>query len=273
MKRVAYVTCAETQGFDDEWELVLSAWLAADIEGTRVDWADPGVDWAAFDAAVVRSAWNYIDRRDAFVAWAHRVGGQTRLFNSAEVIERNTDKTYLRELSDLGVPIVPTHWSADDVPEWDEYVVKPSISANARDTIRTADRDEVVAFARRLEESGQTVMIQPYIPTVEHEGEMSMLYFGEHFSHAVRRHPMLTDTKIDDQNKAALRDPDDDQFALAERVLKAVTDDLLYARVDIVRMPSGEPVLMELELTEPYLFLRYEFEAPGLLAQALSDRL
>ncbi|GAB3889378.1 hypothetical protein GCM10027612_31620 [Microbispora bryophytorum subsp. camponoti] len=138
-----------------------------------MNWLDPRVDWSEFDAAVVRSPWDYIDRRDEFVAWAHRVESVTRLFNPAPVIEWNTDKTYLRT---LGVPTVPTHWPTQggdpgaDLPDWDEFVVKPAISAGARDTVRTADRGAAAGHAATLLAAGRTVMVQPYIPSVEQEG-------------------------------------------------------------------------------------------------------
>ncbi|WP_066948667.1 ATP-grasp domain-containing protein [Microtetraspora fusca] len=270
--KVAYVTFADPLGHDDERETALAAWLGEGVQGTPVRWDDPEADWASFDAAVVRSAWDYIERRDEFVAWAHRVGGLTRLLNPASVLEWNTDKTYLR---DLGVPTVPTHWSHEGIPKWEEYVVKPAISAGARDTIRTADRAVAEAHAARLAAEGRTVMVQPYLESVEHEGELSLLYFGGEFSHAVRRHPMLAGggEELDLNNRATLRDPDVDQFELAELVLSKVSEPLLYARVDLVRMPDGEPVLIELELTEPYLFLRYELDAPGLFARALAAML
>ncbi|MEW9532302.1 RimK family alpha-L-glutamate ligase [Microbispora sp. NPDC049125] len=271
--KVAYVTTAHPVARnDDEREVALAAWLGAGIEGSPVAWDDPEADWASFDAAVVRSAWNYVDRRDEFLAWTRRAQAATRLFNPASVLEWNTDKTYLRE---LGVPIVPTHWAepGGELPDWDEYVVKPTVSASARGVVRTADRQAAAGHVAKLAGEGHAVMVQPYIEAVEREGELSLMYFGGEFSHAVRRHPMLTGVAIDVDNRATLRDPDDDQFALAERVLATVKEPLLYARVDVVRMPDGEPVLMELELAEPYLFLRYELAAPDMFAQALAGLL
>ncbi|GIH24307.1 ATP-grasp domain-containing protein [Acrocarpospora phusangensis] len=269
--KVAYVTW---DGPDDEREPVLAAWLGADIEGAPVRWDDPAADWSSFDAAVVRSTWDYTHRRDEFTAWARRAGAATRLLNPATVLTWNTDKTYLR---DLGVPIVPTHWTAVDIPVWDEYVVKPAISAGARDTIRTRDRQQAEAFAVELESQGRTIMVQPYLPTVEHEGELSLLYFNGQFSHAVRRNPMLPPQGVSasatELTRYSLRDPDDDQFELAEQVLGQVAEELLYARVDLVRMPDGEPVLIELELTEPYLYLEAELDAPDMFAKALADML
>ncbi|WP_285776235.1 hypothetical protein [Microtetraspora sp. NBRC 13810] len=264
---MAYVTFADPDGHDDERETVLAAWAEAGIAGRAVRWDDPEADWGSFQAAVVRSTWDYVRRRAEFTAWAHRAAGLTRLLNPAPVIERNTDKTYLRE---LGVPVVPTHWTDTGLPLWDEYVVKPAISAGARDTIRTADREEAARHAAALRSGGRTPMIQPYLPMVEAEGETSLVYFGRVFSHAVRRSAMLSGSAAGVDNvRAALRDPAPDQLELAGRVLAGIPGDLLYARVDLVRLAGGEPALMELELTEPYLYLRWAPGSADRLAAAL----
>ncbi|MDP9845867.1 ATP-grasp domain-containing protein [Streptosporangium lutulentum] len=270
----AYVTFADADGSDDEKEIALAAWGEVGITGRAVRWDDPAVDWAAFDVVVVRTPWDYVYRRAEFVSWAHRVESVTRMLNPAAVLERNTDKTYLR---DLEAPTIPTSWVAPgepvEFPILDEYVVKPAISAGARGTIRTGDRKKAEAHVAQLVAEGQTAMIQPYLDMVEAEGETSLLYFGGRFSHAVRRNPMLAAgvTGHDEESaRAELRAPDPDQLALAERVLGEFPD-VLYARVDLVRLADGTPVLIELELTEPYLFLRYAPEAAANLARALAE--
>ncbi|MDH2425218.1 hypothetical protein [Sphaerisporangium sp. TRM90804] len=263
--KIAYVTY---DGPDDDRDVLLAVWERAGIEGRAVHWDRPDVRWADFDAAVVRSTWDYITRRDAFVEWAHRAAGETRLLNPAGVIERNTDKVYLR---DLGVPVVPTHWVAPGEPvtlpdwdgEWKEYVVKPSVSSGARSTIRTTDQAVAREHAARITAGGLTAMIQPYLTMVEDEGETSLIYLGGRFSHARRRNAMLaTGPNRPAGNHVATlaRDPAPDQLALAERVLAEVPETLLYARVDLVRLPDATPALIELELVEPYLYLS---EAPG----------
>ncbi|WP_043631646.1 ATP-grasp domain-containing protein [Nonomuraea candida] len=270
MTTCAYATYADFDG-DDEREPVLAAWRAAGIEGRVERWDDPAVDWSGYDAVVVRSVWDYILRREEFLAWARGVESVTRLLNPYTVIEANTDKTYLR---DLGVPTVPTHWSSRDLPDWPEYVVKPSVSGGARDTTRTADRGEAAALAAALEATGRTPMVQPYLDMVESEGETSLLYFNGRLSHAVRRTPMLVPGMgVDDNARAQLRTPAPDQVELAEKVLAAVPHDLLYARVDLVRLPGGAPAVIELELTEPYLFLGYDPSAAANFAAALRELL
>jgi hypothetical protein len=271
MANCAYVTFADPDGHDDEREPVLAAWRASGLSAHAERWDDPAVDWSSYDAVVVRSVWDYVDRRAEFVAWAYEVERVTRLLNPAAVMAANTEKTYLRE---LGVPIVPTHWSARSLPYWSEYVVKPAISASARDTIRTTDRARAQAHAAGLEAAGRTPMVQPYLDMVESEGETSLLYFNGRFSHAVRRTAMLTPGRSGADNvRAQPRTPAPDQVELAGRVLAAVGRPLLYARVDLVRLPDGAPVLIELELTEPYLYLGSEPRAAGNLTAALRETL
>ncbi|MEV4176126.1 hypothetical protein [Nonomuraea sp. NPDC049709] len=266
----AYATFAEPDG-DDERDLVLAAWWEAGIEGRVERWDDPAVDWSSYDAVVVRSVWDYILRREEFLAWARGVESVTRLLNPYAVLESNTDKTYLRG---LGVPTVPTHWSSQDLPDWPEYVVKPTVSGGARDTTRTADRAEAARLAAALEAKGHTPMVQPYLDMVESEGETSLLYFNGRLSHAVRRNPMLVPgMTIDDNARAQLRTPAPDQVELAEKVLAAVPHVLLYARVDLVRLSDGTPAVIELELTEPCLFLGYEPSAAASFAKALAELL
>ena len=93
--------------------------------------------WDNTDAVVLRETWDYADDRDAFLAWLHRIAGQTLLLNPADVVEWNTDKRYLRELADAGMPVVPTLF-LEPGAAWDAWlpagehadiVVKPAVSA------------------------------------------------------------------------------------------------------------------------------------------------
>lgn len=273
--KIAYVTY---DGPDDDRDVMLAHWRESGVDGTAVRWDDPGAAWDAFDAAVVRSTWDYVERRGEFLAWARRASAVTRLLNPASVIERNTDKTYLRDLAAVGVPTVPTSWVGPGyeprLPSFEEYVVKPAVSAGARDTVRTSVASEAARHAGRIAAKGGTAMVQPYLRMVEEEGELSLLYFGGRFSHAVRRPAMLA--RDDGRPRAnhvgaELRAPAPDQVALAEKVLGEIAEPLLYARVDLVRLPDGTPALIELELTEPYLYLSGAPGAVGRFTDALRE--
>ena len=112
--------------------------------GVRVDaprWDDDAIDWERYDAAVVRTTWDYTGRRDAFVAWAGDVARVTSLWNPADVLRWNTHKSYLIELEERGAPVVPTAWlgQGDDIDlvallaarGWDRAVLKPTVGAGS----------------------------------------------------------------------------------------------------------------------------------------------
>ena len=248
----------------------MDAAAARGLEAEIVVWDDDKVDWSAYDTVVVRSCWDYLDRRDAFLAWAAQV---PNLFNPPDVLTWNTDKVYLRELADAGVPVIDTRWDVrrgDDLPhsgaDLDEWVVKPSISGGSKDTARWDDPDDVYAHSEELLAAGRTVMVQPYIPSVDSEGETALIFFGGRFSHAIRKGPLLErDEGVrqdrDQREVITHRAPTAAQHDVAQQVLAALpsslghADSLAYARVDLVTDTAGQPQLIELELAEPSLFL------------------
>ncbi|MFI2712467.1 RimK family alpha-L-glutamate ligase [Micromonospora sp. NPDC018662] len=289
--RVALVTCAALPDLDPDDRLVLGPLAARGVAVEIAVWDDPAVDWSRYDLVLLRSPWDYALRRDDFVAWARTV---PTLVNPADVVAWNTDKRYLAELSGAGVPTVPTAWVAPGeswtAPADGEYVLKPAVSAGSQDTGRydLADpehRELASAHLRRLGDAGRVAMVQPYLDAVDTDGETALLFLagpdGLAFSHAIRKGPMLTGP---DRGEAALykeeridaRTATDAQRAVAGKVLAAVpggTDRLLYARVDLIPGPDGGPVLVELELTEPSLFVGYAEGAPDRLADAVLTHL
>ncbi len=287
---IALVTCREVPELDSDTRLLVDPLAALGISAMPAVWDDPNIDWSVFDLTVVRSPWDYIHRRSEFLAWANRV---PRLANPADVIEWNTDKRYLQELAGSGVPVVQTIWLQPEQP-WTfptngEWVVKPAVSLASLDTGRYrlddgSQRGLAVDHVRRLQLAGRTVMVQPYLAGVDTEGETSLVYVGGAFSHAMRRRAVLDgpDTGLDRRFQhdweAGLRiqRPTRAQSALAEQVLAAVPggpERLLYARVDLLPGPEGAPVLIEIELTEPVLFLGHAAGAADRFAAAIAARI
>jgi hypothetical protein len=272
--KVAIATAAEFPDLDDDGPVLLAALARRGIEAEPAVWTDAQVDWASYDLVVVRSTWDYAPRRDEFVAWAQRVGSVTRLANPAPVIEWNTDKTYLRALEAAGLPVVATDWLVPGdtfaPPAQGEYVVKPAVSAGSKDTdrFRAGDHDELaVAHAAAILASGRTVMVQPYLHEIDTVGETALLYIAGDFSHAIRKGPLLTPAGgptegLYKEEQIEERTPSPAELEVGERVLDALAGlapagrtDLLYARVDLVPGHEGEPMLIELELAEPSMFL------------------
>jgi len=281
------VTCAELPGLDADDRLVLAPLEAAGVRADPVVWDDPAVDWAGYDLAVVRSAWDYARRRDAFVAWAARV---PRLANPADVVAWNTDKRYIADLAVAGVPVVPTTWldpgTAWEPPATGEWVVKPSVSVGSLDTGRydLADpqhRRLAADLVARLHAAGRPVMLQPYLSAVDSSGETALVFIGGKYSHAFRKGPMLEGPYrgldgLYKEESIAPREPSAAERDVAARALDAVpggADRLLYARVDLIPGPDGLPRVVEFELTEPSLYLSTGAGAADRFAAAILTRL
>jgi glutathione synthase/RimK-type ligase-like ATP-grasp enzyme len=272
--RVALVTAGDYAHLDDDLPPLVAALAGRDVDAVVADWHDAGFDWAGVDLAVIRSTWDYTWQLDAFLAWLARAGRATRVANPDPVVRWNTDKRYLLDLAAAGVPTVPTSiYGPGDDPQVDggpggEVVVKPVVSAGGRDTERYApdQHDAARAHARRLLDAGRAVMVQPYLPEVDREGETGLVFVGDAFSHAFRKGPILTPGSafVDGlyrEEDISPRAATAEQLAVAAAALDAVAGavpgcsrrDLLYARVDVAPQ-GGEPVVLELELVEPSLF-------------------
>jgi len=283
MSRVALVTAASARELDEDLPPLAAALAAADVSHEIVVWDDPRVDWSAFRLAVVRSTWDYVPRRDEFLAWADRVSALTRLVNPAAILRWNTDKRYLREMSRQGVPVVETHWiepgDAISIPVPGEVVVKPAVSAGAKDTARyrPGQAAAAAAHAARLQSEGRVVMVQPYLTGLEEAGETAAIFLGGVYSHAIRKGPILKSAVevvggLFAKEDIRAREIRPAERALADRVLAAVpggADQLLYARVDMAPGPDGEPILLEFEATEPSLFFAFSAGSADRMARAI----
>lgn len=291
---MALATCARFPDLDAEDRLVIPALAALGIEAVPAVWNDADTEWAQFDLVVLRETWDYVESYEQFLEWLREVEAVSRLLNPADVVQWNTDKRYLLDLAAAGVPVVPTLFlePGSDPRSWtvpagyDEVVVKPVVSAGSRDTMRhsvTAGRAAADAHVRRLLDAGRAVMVQPYLAAVDTVGETALLFVGGAFSHAIRKGPLLQ-PDVEGERVEGLFvqeqiDPRESSAAEREVAVAALAavpggaDALLYARVDLIPGPDGAPLLLELELTEPSLFLSHADGAADRLARAVQRRL
>lgn len=300
MKPLALVTSAGSLPIDVDMPLLLAACQTVGLQAQVCDWEDPQVDWGRFEAAVLRSPWNYVDALPAFLAWCDRAAQRTRLFNPPRVSRWSLDKRYLGDLAAAGVPVVPTEFVAPQVgeaaslavldafmarhPASGEVVIKPTVGAYSKDVRRFPRVAQAQAhhYLRSLQSRGAHVMLQPYLAAIDRDGETNLAFFDGHYSHAIRKGAMLMSdgtVHVPTQDLRQARQADAQEQAVARLALQAAArhlqleQPLLYARVDLIRDGSGQPRVLELELCEPSLNLPFADGSALRFAQAIARRL
>jgi len=285
--RCAFLTLDDPTGYTIDDDLAVAPLGRLGWSVDDVPWRRTGVDWAAYDAVVIRSTWDYAKHVDAFLGALTRIAGSgVSLFNSLELVQWNIRKTYLRDLAERGVSIVPTFWrerlSRDGLRELldemgsDEIVVKPVIGASAHGAFRVSAATNAGEL-RAIETfyADRALLAQPFVRVIPTEGEFSLFYFNGEYSHTIQKRPRAADFRVQEEHggsnvavaaRAQL-------LELGARVLDSLDETPLYARVDLVRANDASGYwLMELELIEPSLYLRMAAEAPGRFARALHER-
>ena len=286
--RVALASCTAFPAGDEDAAFLLDAFGRAGHDASWQVW-DSAVDWSAFDVTVVRATWDYTPRREEFLAWA---GGLSLVLNPFPVLSWSSDKTYLRDLFAADIPAVTTAFvePGQALPDalQGEFVVKPSVGAGSRGAGRfslPADDAAAREHLAALHADGRTALVQPYVAGVDTVGETAVVCLGGVVSHAARKSALLAPGTVRELVAPTLEDdhglflvetmapaePTPAETAVAEQVLAYVTERFgftpVYARVDLLPAPDG-PVVVEVELVEPSLFLGY---APDPAAAA--DRL
>ena len=233
-------------------------------------------DLARFDLVLPLLAWTYHVQTKAWLAQLERWETRAvRIHNPTTALRWNTRKTYLGDLAARGVETVPTIFvdrltvtaiaEAAAKFQTKDLIVKPQVSGGAYRTLRLGPNVS-------LDEGPEgPAMIQPYFPSVESAGEVSLFYFNGELSHAVRKVPQAGDFRVQPEYRGIITavTPSGDERELAERTLGAIAEDLLYARVDLLRAPDGKPALIELELIEPDLYLGYAADRGEAFSRAL----
>lgn len=287
--RIAYLACRLTlpnsperrpDAFehDQMMDCLATAFAAHGAAIDAVAWDDESTNWRRFDAALIGSAWDYQDNLERFLDRLNAIESQTVLFNDCATVRWNCRKTYLKDLAERGARTVPTVWldrptdadiaHAFDALGSDDLVFKRQVGANAEGQFRLKRGDPVPAMP-------ESMMAQPFLPAIQSEGEMSLVFIDGTFSHGLIKSAADGDYRI--QSSYGGREepyaPDAEDITAATSILETLNETPLYARIDMVRGTDGDMLLMELELVEPFL---YPLQADGLserIYDALARRL
>jgi len=286
---VALVTFAGLPDLDPDDRPLIPALADRGLAAAPVRWDDAAFDWSGVGMALVRSPWDYFRRFDEFTAWARRTAEETRLVNTLPVLSWNLDKRYLLELAAAGRPVIPTahleRGSEIDLGAllasrgWSRAVVKPAVSADSWETIALGP-----AEARRGQEHldrllpERAMLVQPFLDSVETTGERCLVFLEGEFSHAVRKNALTQGGRWAGLPEGTATAAAPDELAAAREILATACrlggfPPPLYARVDLARDADSRPLLLELELSEPTLFLTTHAAGLARMADAIARRL
>lgn len=278
MTDVLLATCAALPEGEPGGDLLVAALAERGLTAAWAVWDDPAVDWSAARVVAVRSVWDYLERREEFLAWAAHVERWSTLLNGSEVFRWNTDKSYLVDLSLAGLPVVPTALLDDaaDLAAVAErlsgrVLVKPRVGAGG------VGIGVVEPVLPGLDVSGGPWVVQPVVESVRTEGEQSVFVLDGIPTSQVRKLPAGDELRVNEEYGGESSPVE----LAAEAALLAVeavnvAEDLLsaelpYARVDALRLDDGRLVVSELELTEPGLYLDVVPKNAGRFARMVRD--
>lgn len=263
-----------------EDELVINALKEKNLSVVKKDWNDSIFDWETTRSILFRSTWDYFDKFELFKKWFNKTKNKCLMINSTETIEWNIDKHYLLDLQEHQIPIPNSEFikrgSSIDLSllmqkkNWNEIVVKPTISGAAKNTYRLKE-EEIIQFGPTWEKLiyKEDFIVQEFQNNVITEGEVAMIVIGGKFTHAVLKKAKEGDFRVQDDfgGSIAIYNPSEEMVKLAEKCTRILTPIPSYARVDIIWDNLRELAVSELELIEPELWFRLNPNAAQKLAQ------
>ena len=287
MASIAFLTMDSLDGFVSYDGLVRDILRERSFRVDEISWRAADAHWDQYDLVVIRSPWDYQQACDEFLGVLARIEASTaRLENSLDIVRWNIQKTYLRQLEESGVTIVPTHWvenpSMSQLQQLfeqfgsDDIVIKPVVGANADDAFWLKPDSSVEIF-RAAEHTfrNRLMLAQPFVKSVTTSGEISLIFFAGEYSHSVLKTPKPGDFRVQEEHGGQIQsfEPDREIIEFAIRTLRNVPGDTLFARVDVVLLSNNQPALMEVELIEPSLYLTYNRQSPKRFADVIDDLL
>jgi len=286
MKKCVILSMDDPSDFEVYDHLLVKPLTDAGWHCDTLSWRDDSVDWDDYNLVMIRSPWDYQLDAEAFLEVLESIDKSTaHLENPLSIVHWNINKHYLRDLESQGVEIVPTLWKNDyargelvsffEQLNCQEIVIKPCVSAGAFDTFRI-HQSQASQFENELVKkfSKRDYMVQPFVEAIVSEGEFSLFYFDDEFSHGILKTPKKNDFRVQEEygGKLTKIEPQAALNIAAEKVLGAIDCSLLYARLDFVRTQSGF-ALMEAELIEPSLYFNLDPQAPVRFVKAVERRM
>ncbi|GAB54256.1 hypothetical protein GPUN_0102 [Glaciecola punicea ACAM 611] len=285
MGRCAFLTTTGLENFFVYDDLVKPHLAALGWQVDDVSWHDKEIDYSQYDVVIVRSTWDYQLHADSFMQTLARIDASSaHLENPLALMQYNISKSYLKDLAEKGVDILPTIWlgafnskqiqAAFNYFGTSDIIIKPLISANADFTYRLNEEDFLFnQQSIKKELQGREIMVQAFEKSIVDEGEYSLFYFGGEYSHSINKVPASGDFRVQEEHGGQLHSiaPSEAMLALALKTLNALPESALYARIDMLSTAKGLAII-EVELIEPSLYFNMDEASALRFAQAIVKR-
>ncbi len=284
MKKVVLLTMDDAGSFEIYDSLLHAPLAKLGWQAYDLSWRDPSNNWNDFDSVIIRSPWDYQEHCEEFLQVLEKIENSTALLaNNIDLVKWNINKRYLAELEQKQVELVPTIWGETLSSEQlygafahfntDRIIIKPCISAGAFDTF-SLSRQQAEEQEKQLLALFNTrdFMIQPFMQNIVDEGEYSIFFFNNQFSHCILKSPKENDFRVQEEYGGRLSqvNPEDRLVQASKKVLSAIPYPALYARLDFVRTDDGFAI-MEAELIEPSLYFNMDDQSAGRFEQAFVE--
>ncbi|MDT0595694.1 ATP-grasp domain-containing protein [Glaciecola petra] len=282
MNRCAFLTMEQLDDFFVYDDLVKPYLNELGWQTDDISWHDVNTDYDDYDVVVVRSTWDYQAYPEAFLSCLKKIeASSANLQNPLKLMQWNFSKDYLRDLEMNGVAILPTLWrdkfilsetlEAFETFNTDQIIIKPRVSANADFTYRLTLED-LHTQANKIESelNERSIMIQAFEKNVLAQGEYSLFYFASEYSHTIVKRPAIGDFRVQEEHGGQMHtiEPSAEMLLLAKQTLKALPEESLYARIDMLNTSLGMAII-EVELIEPSLYFNLDPVSPERFAKAL----
>lgn len=272
--RIAVVTSSNAAEMSVDDPILIAALERAGHEVLHWCWDDSEVDWSSLDVALIRSTWDYFTRMDEFVPWLSATRSKVRFINDISILLWNLDKRYLVGLADAGAPVLPTTianvdglkpaveavWATEA-----SAIIKPVVSGGSWGLHHIQPGESI-----QVDPSQGPWLVQPFVPSIEEVGELSVILLGGEVSHGIRKVPKAGDIRVQREHggRETVEVPSEEACQVAHAVLQACPGTPMYARIDMVER-AGKLELMEAELIEPELFFALVPDAADRLAAVI----
>jgi hypothetical protein len=283
MMYCAFLSMDSLEDYVSYDHLALNALRSLGWRAEEVSWRKADTPWDQYDLVVIRTTWDYQQNPELFMSVLESIDrSSARLENELSLVRWNLSKRYLKALEEQGCLIVPTLWdqafSLENFRDWirhfntRELIVKPLVSANADFTYRLQSDTETVkleGLSRVF--ANKSFMVQPFMPSVIREGEFSLFFFKDMYSHAILKTPQQQDFRVQEEHGGIIQaiEPEHLLLQTAREVLQQIRPLPLYSRIDLVRTENNRFALMEVELIEPSLYFSYNEPSAMLFARTI----